>query len=134
MCPLCHAHRHPALIAELSETYLILGDNQGCPGWCTAILKDHHEHLAEFSPDRQARIFRDVAAAAAAIRTTLGPLRLNYECLGNVVPHIHWHIIPRHLNDPTPRETVWNWPPARLKGTLTDEDRAALIARLRAAL
>jgi|ERR1051325_7217328 diadenosine tetraphosphate (Ap4A) HIT family hydrolase len=137
-CPLCDAAArtsvNPAFIADLSETLALLSENQGCPGWTVLILKDHHEHLAALPLDRQLRVFHDVARTAQAIRSVFGPLRINYECLGNVVPHIHWHVIPRHANDPTPAAPVWGWPPAQLKGQMTDPDRAALVQKLRASL
>jgi len=139
-CELCtritqaRAGTHPLFIAELSETLAVLCDNQGSPGWCILLLKDHHEHLADLPIPRQTRIFEDVARTASAVRAIFGPLRINYECLGNQAPHIHWHIIPRHADDPTPRGPVWGWPPARLKGTMSDPDRQALAARIRGAL
>jgi diadenosine tetraphosphate (Ap4A) HIT family hydrolase len=86
-------------------------------------------------------VFTDVIRVAHAIRETFPtsgksglPPRINYECLGNLVPHIHWHIIPRHADDPEPTKAVWGWPEAKLKGTMTPEQRTALIAKLRAAL
>jgi diadenosine tetraphosphate (Ap4A) HIT family hydrolase len=33
--------------------------------------------------------------------------KMNYELLGNQLPHIHWHIIPRLADDPAPLEPVW---------------------------
>lgn len=139
-CPLCDtlakARRGdlPLLIADLQESIALLGDNQGCPGWCVLILKDHHEHLADVPIPRQARLFEDVARAAAAIRHVLGPVRVNYECLGNQVPHIHWHVIPRHPDDATPRLPVWGWTPDQLRGTMPPAERESLCVKLRAAI
>lgn len=133
--------RCSVLILELGETFAVLGENQGCPGWCVLLLKDHEEHLADLPPERQQRIFADVARTAAAIRAAFpssgkagGPPRINYECLGNVVPHIHWHIIPRHADDPEPLKPVWNWPPEQLRGTMTEPQREELARRLRSGL
>lgn len=33
--------------------------------------------------------------------------KINYELLGNQLPHVHWHVIPRLANDPDPLEPVW---------------------------
>jgi diadenosine tetraphosphate (Ap4A) HIT family hydrolase len=139
-CELCarvaqaRAGEHPYFITELPETEVILGDNQGCAGWCVAILREHQEHMAELSVERQGRIFEDVARVASAIRAVVGPVRINYECLGNQVPHIHWHLIPRHKDDPTPRLPVWGWPAEQLRGTMTDSQRQALALKIREAL
>lgn len=146
-CPLCRTVEairdgdRAALIAELDETYALLGENQGSRGWCVLILKQHAEHLADLDPPRQQRIWSDVARVAGAIRRAFphsgrggGPPRINYECLCNLVPHIHWHLIPRHADDPEPAKPVWHWPEPQLRGQLSAEGRAALVAQLRAAL
>ncbi len=131
----------PQLIAELRETFAVLADNQGTRGWCVLILKDHVEHMADLSAERQLRVFEDVACVAAVVRAVFsesgkggGPPRINYECLGNLVPHVHWHVIPRHAHDPEPTKPVWGWPEERLKGSMTPEERQELVAKLREAL
>lgn len=132
-CPLCRLD--PALVvAELGECRVILGEDQGSPGWCVLVLKDHIEHLAEVPVARQARVFAEVALVAEAIRHVFGPVRINYECLGNVVGHVHWHVIPRHANDPSPRTTVWTWEASLRRGAMGEPERAQLRERLRQAL
>lgn len=133
--------RHPWLIAELGETYAVLGDNQGCRGWCVLLVKEHVEHLAELTRERQGRVFDDVARVAGAIRAVFpasgrggGPPRINYECLGNVAAHVHWHVIPRHGDDPAPAGPVWGWGEERLRGSLEQGERLRLVGELRRAL
>ncbi len=131
----------PSLIRAMRESVLVLGDNQGSRAWCVLIAAEHVEHLDAWPSDRQAALFRDVADAARAIRRAFpasgaggGPPRINYECLGNVAPHVHWHVIPRHADDPAPRAPVWGWDAAVLRGGATPEERAALVVRIRARL
>lgn len=136
-CPLCDVVTrcgrggHPLFIAALRESVVILGDNQGANGWCTLVLREHCEHLAELEVARQERLFGEVARVAAAVRRVFGPVRINYECLGNVVGHVHWHVVPRHAGDPTPRATVWGWTAEQLRGTLSEAERVELAATLR---
>jgi len=136
-CDLCdrlaRARRgeHPGLIAVLPESTVFLADTQGCPGWCVLVLNDHAEHLDDLPLSRQERLFADVAAVARAIRAVHGPVRINYECLGNQSPHVHWHVIPRHANDPTPREAVWGWTREALRGQMPESDRRGQIEALR---
>ncbi len=136
-CPLCdkvtriRENRAPEFIAELSESYAILGENQGCRGWVVLILKEHEDHLGALDGARQLRLFADVGRVAAAQRAIFGPVRINYECLGNVVSHIHWHVIPRHTDDPAPRGAVWGWAPEVLRGALDERGRESLRDQLR---
>lgn len=140
-CPLCaqvelaSAGKHDRLIAELDETFVFLSERQGCHGWSVLVLKEHAEHLAELSIDRQQRVFADVARVAGAIRSVFatsgagsGPPRINYECLGNQAAHVHWHVIPRHADDPDPRNAIWGWDAKVLAGNM-NEQRANELAR-----
>lgn len=137
-CPLCEVvaqgPAHPLHIATLDETSVILGENQGCPGWCVCVLRDHADHMDALDLHRQQRVFHEVARVARAVRLAsvkhawggdTQPPRINYECLGNVVAHVHWHIVPRHANDPTPRAPVWGWTPEQLRGDASDAQRVA---------
>lgn len=98
------------------------------------LLKEHVEHLAELPLARQARVFEDVAWVAAAQRKVFGPVRINYECLGNQVAHVHWHVIPRHTDDPDPRNPVWGWKAEVLSKQLPEAELAAILAGLREAI
>ena len=99
----------PFFIAELRETVAVLHNHQGLRGWTVLLLKDHVEHLSALPFARQASIFEDVARMTAAVRSVCTPRRINYECLGNVMPHVHWHIVPRYEApvDPDPLKPVW---------------------------
>ncbi|HLP84767.1 MAG TPA: HIT family protein [Phycisphaerales bacterium] len=146
-CPLCvtvrQAAAHPLHLLTLQECVVMLGDNQGCQGWCVCVLREHVEHMDDLPIERQQRIFAEVARVARAVRSAsvqhgwgndTTPPRINYECLGNVVPHVHWHIVPRHANDPTPKAPVWGWSGEQLTGTLTPRERADTAAKVRDAL
>lgn len=146
-CPLCETSRRALTshdlyhVATLEQCVVVLGENQACPGWCVLILKDHVEHMDLLGLQRQQEVFAEVASVAAAVRRVFpaggaggGPVRINYECLGNQAPHIHWHVIPRHATDPDPRNAVWGWGAERLRGDLSPDQRRDLARRIGAAL
>ena len=119
-CPLCTSLESraasPRFVTDLVRSTVFLGERQNPRGWCVLVLKDHVEHMANLPVSVQSEIFSETARVAAAIRRVFTvsdpespPLRINYECLGNQVAHVHWHVIPRHADDPDPRNTVWNW-------------------------
>jgi diadenosine tetraphosphate (Ap4A) HIT family hydrolase len=138
-CPICdridgcRRGQEPSFIAELPQSIAVLHDHQPCEGWCVLWLKDHVEHLADLPLRRQAALWEDVARVAAAVRVALSPRRLNYACLGNQVPHVHWHVIPRHADDPDPAATVWSRPMSEQRRAVSPERRDALIGAIRRA-
>lgn len=125
---------NPHFIMELAESYVVLADEQAYKGWCILLLKGHHEHLEALSLQRQFRLWEDVAKVAAAIAREFKTVRINYECLGNELQHIHWHVIPRYANDPALQAPVWMRSPEERNIILKPNDEAALVARLRRAL
>jgi diadenosine tetraphosphate (Ap4A) HIT family hydrolase len=44
---------------------------------------------------------------AQALARVFRPVKMNYELLGNLVPHIHWHLVPRLATDPALRSPIW---------------------------
>ena len=66
--------------------------------------------------------------AAAAFR----PVKVNYGLLGNQLPHLHWHVIPRLAGDPAPRDAAWGVPHEPV--SLEPAARRERIARIRAHL
>src|SRR5690606_12311995 len=93
---------NPYFVAELDESYAVLSDDQPYEGWTILLLKEHCEPLTELPVDRQLRLFKDVARVAGALQREFRPVRINYECMGNQLHHIHWHVIPRYADDSDP--------------------------------
>jgi diadenosine tetraphosphate (Ap4A) HIT family hydrolase len=148
-CPACdrltrlRAGDDPFWLAELRESYAILHKHQpfggAVGGWSTLWLKDHHEQLGLLPRDRQLRLAEDVSDLAAAMHRALAPMgmrRINYECLGNVVAHVHWHLIPRFdaPAEPNPGATVWVRPQHELDCGVSDGLRDRLVGLLRGAI
>lgn len=138
-CPACarlaraRAGDDPLCITRLRVSYVLLHKHQAYPGWCSLFVDEHAEHLDAMPRERQRALWEDVMDVADAIRAAFAPRRLNYENLGNVVPHVHWHIIPRyaHPADPDPGSTVWTRPAAELDCGVSPERARDFIRRLR---
>jgi diadenosine tetraphosphate (Ap4A) HIT family hydrolase len=121
----------PEFVTTLSECQVVLADEQLYRGYCILFLRDHAEHLADLSFERQQRVWDDVARVAAAVRKVVEPVRLNYACLGNLTTHVHWHVIPRHADDPEPLHPIWVRSVSERRVALSEEERRGLIAELR---
>jgi diadenosine tetraphosphate (Ap4A) HIT family hydrolase len=65
------------------------------------------------------------------MHAALRPRRINYECLGNVVAHVHWHLVPRYEDDPAPTRPIWVRAEAELDCGVEDAVRDALVSELR---
>jgi diadenosine tetraphosphate (Ap4A) HIT family hydrolase len=62
----------------------------------------HVADLTALSGDEVAAYWRDVQTAARMIEQVFAPCHMNYQLLGNIVPHLHVHLTPRYLDDPFP--------------------------------
>jgi diadenosine tetraphosphate (Ap4A) HIT family hydrolase len=72
-------------------------------GYCVVIWRDGHVcEPTDLPPADASRFWIDVLTVAQALDTLLGPAKLNYETLGNAVPHLHTHVVPRGHDDPNP--------------------------------
>lgn len=80
------------------------------PGY--AIVAFHRRHVAdltEFTQEESAGFWRDVVAVARALDKVFRPCHLSYNVLGNGVPHVHAHVVPRYLDDPCPGMPLSPW-------------------------
>lgn len=105
-CPLCH----PAGEAVLWQEALcraILVQDADYPGFCRVILNRHVKEMTDLDPAEQARLMTVVFAVEAAVREVLAPDKINLASLGNVVPHLHWHVIPRYADDRHFPNPIW---------------------------
>lgn len=128
------AGRDPDFVAELSESYVVLADEQAYRGYCLVFLKDHHESLTAIPWERRGNLFDDVMRVATVLERELAPARVNYACLGNWLQHVHWHVTPRYADDPEPLHPIWVRTLAERRIALPASERRELIAQLRRAL
>jgi diadenosine tetraphosphate (Ap4A) HIT family hydrolase len=80
------------------------------PGYCIVVWR--HGHVAEptdLDPGQASQYWAEVLAAGQAVRTLFEPVKMNYMTLGNTVPHLHTHVVPRYREDPAPGGPI-PWP------------------------
>jgi diadenosine tetraphosphate (Ap4A) HIT family hydrolase len=90
-------------VTDLPYSYVALERRSKLAGYCVVIWR--HGHVAEpmdLAPEDASGYWRDVLAVAGAIRDEFEPVKLNFFTLGNYVPHLHTHVVPRYLDDPAP--------------------------------
>jgi diadenosine tetraphosphate (Ap4A) HIT family hydrolase len=124
------------LVAPLSVSSLYLAKNQTYRGQCLLILDLRHAARPDQLTSAEWTAFcTDLFVAQNAIVAVTTPDHINIESLGNVVPHLHWHIIPRYVDDPRWGMPIWVTPLSAMPDTpLAVRDQETLLRRLREAL
>ena len=105
-CPLCDPHGGTILWQD-ARCRLVLADEPDHPGFLRVILNAHVKEMTDLPPAERDALMRVVWAAEAALREVMAPDKINLASLGNVVPHLHWHVIPRFADDPHFPNAVW---------------------------
>lgn len=73
------------------------------PGYCVVVWRRGQvAEPGDLGPLRAGRYRAEVLAAGRAVRARFKPVKLNYMTLGNTVPHLHTHVLPRYQDDPAP--------------------------------
>ena len=81
-----------------------------------AIVIYRDRHVADFTSLSAAEVaayWQDVQTVARMIEQVFAPCHTNYQLLGNTVPHLHVHVVPRYLDDPAPERPL-SWEPKAL--------------------
>jgi diadenosine tetraphosphate (Ap4A) HIT family hydrolase len=133
-CDLC------ALLAGAAEPLwcdarltVVLVDEPAYPGFCRVIWNAHVKEMSDLSATERGHIMDVVWQVELAQREVMAPEKINLASFGNMTPHVHWHVIPRYLDDahfPQP-----SWAPVRRATPIEVlEARRALLPQLRAAI
>jgi len=111
-CKACQGSwpREDHFIADMSLSRAYLHDNQFFPGWTVVVFKRHATELFQLAPTERILLMEEVSRIAKILAQVFEAKKINYELLGNQLPHIHWHVIPRLASDPAPLEPVWRVP------------------------
>ncbi len=84
-----------------------LNPDQAFEGYTFLTLKWHEEELYNLADKDRKRFLEDMSLVANALSKALKPDKMNYELLGNSMPHLHWHLIPRYTLDPMWGRPIW---------------------------
>jgi len=107
-CPICAAVGQgdndswvAVITGEFAEVYL--ERRSRLPGYCIVVWR--HGHIAEptdLAPGQACGYWEEVLAVGRAVREQFDPVKVNYLTLGNTIPHLHTHVVPRYRDDPAP--------------------------------
>lgn len=135
-CPACAEIRAGGteegfVIARLSLSHLRLQRNQFVPGYSVLLCTRHVAEIYHLTAEEQVFFFRDLARTAQALDHVFAPVKMNINLLGNLVPHLHAHLVPRYYGDPAPGRPI---DPGQQTVTLTPGEYAERVRQIQAAL
>jgi len=97
-CVLC-SEEGGTLIWRGDDCRVVLVDDVDLPGFCRVIWNRHVAEMSQLSYGERDLLMHLVFAVEGAVRSVMRPNKINLAALGNQVPHIHWHVIPRFDDD-----------------------------------
>jgi diadenosine tetraphosphate (Ap4A) HIT family hydrolase len=119
-CELCELSVPP--VYRDDKLSVILVDDANYPGFCRVIWNDHVKEMSDLAPAYRLLLNDVVWHLETAVREVMGPDKVNVASLGNVVPHLHWHVIPRYVDDVHFPNPVW-------AAAIREPDEKSLAAR-----
>jgi diadenosine tetraphosphate (Ap4A) HIT family hydrolase len=109
---------------------VVLVDDANFPGFCRVIWNQHVAEMTDLAAAERDHLMCTVWQVEAAIRAVMAPHKINLAALGNMVPHLHWHVIPRYRDDTHFPAPIWA-PSVRVHHATMLADRRALLPALR---
>lgn len=97
-CPLC-AESGGKTLWQNQTCRIVLVDDSSFPGFCRVIWNDHVSEMSDLSLPDSMRLMAIVFKLETVVREVTGADKINLASLGNLVPHLHWHVIPRWHDD-----------------------------------
>ena len=82
-------------------------DNPDHPAFWRVIWNGHAAEMTDLAPEQRSALMQTVCKVEAVVRRELQPHKINLASLGNVVPHLHWHVIARWEDDPHFPQPIW---------------------------
>ena len=132
-CELCEG-TGGELLWQGEQLRVVHVSEPGYPGYCRVIWEAHVKEMTDLSEDDRVHFMQVVFAVEAVLREQLDPAKVNLASLGNAVPHLHWHVIPRYADDPHFPQPIWSTPRRPVTSERSAPATTALAGALAAAL
>ena len=109
-CELCRQDGGEVLWRDAFCRVISVAGDADYPAFCRVVLNRHAAEMTDLEPAERERLMQVVYATESALRRTLNPDKINLASLGNQVPHLHWHVVPRFATDRHFPDPVWAAP------------------------
>ena len=105
-CELC-SNAGGVILWQSATCRVVRVDDPHYPGFCRVIWNEHVREMTDLAPAMRDTLMQVVFGVEAVVRQLFSPQKINLASFGNMVPHVHWHIIPRWQDDRHFPEPVW---------------------------
>ncbi len=106
ICELCTTAGGTVLWAS-PACRVVLVDDPSYPGFCRVVWTAHVREMSDLEPAQRQSLMNVVFAVETVVRSLFTPDKMNLASLGNLTPHLHWHVIPRWHDDRHFPEPIW---------------------------
>lgn len=129
-CELCQLDGGEVIV-KTAQLRVVLIDDANYPGFCRVIWNAHVKEMTDLAIADRSTLMQAVCKVEQVIREVLQPEKINLASLVNVVPHLHWHVIPRYLDDAHFPQPIWA---TSTRASEQLEQKRARLPQLRATL
>jgi diadenosine tetraphosphate (Ap4A) HIT family hydrolase len=108
-CELCENPGGAVVWEDELCRVVAVGGDEGTefPGFCRVVWRRHVAEMTDLPASERRHLMNAVFAVETAVRTVMRPDKINLASLGNQVPHLHWHVIPRWRDDSRFPAPIW---------------------------
>lgn len=105
-CVLCHPQKEN-VVWKNKELRVIQVDDPLFPGYFRVIWNKHISEMSDLTDDERQLLEKVLLTVEKVVREQMQPDKINWAQFGNMVPHLHWHIIARYRDDSHFPESIW---------------------------
>lgn len=105
-CVLCHPQKEN-VVWKNKDLRVIQVDDPLFPGYFRVIWNKHIAEMSDLTDDERQLLEKVLLTVEKVVREQMQPDKINWAQFGNMVPHLHWHIIARYRNDSHFPESIW---------------------------
>lgn len=105
-CDLC-TNPGGVLLWEAEHCRVVRVNDPYYPGFCRVVWNAHVQEMTDLSNGQRNFLMSVVFAVEGVVRALFAPHKINLASFGNMVPHLHWHVIPRWTDDRHFPESIW---------------------------
>jgi len=95
------------VVARTPLLRAVLIDDPDYPAFVRVIWNAHVIEMSDLAEAQRAQLMRAVNGVETALREIVSPDKINLASLGNQVPHVHWHVIARFVDDAHFPQPIW---------------------------